>query len=283
MNGFIYRAGRRSFLAVAAVIVAGCGTTNGWRTEYPAAAQQAPAAPPPFTDAVGAPPATTVTLSPASGPAGLVGGPTGLLGDCSSDCGSGCASHCGKCSDCNKQTLHGKLHDCDWEQLRTDHCWPEQYNFEARRRVNAPFHDQIVAGNIVECSIFEYHFDGKSENKTDLSEAGKIRLRYLARKKPYLVKAVFLQTSLDASTDAGRQKSIREYLAKCTAEAGDWQITMIDGEPVGIMGQEGASAYNKMIGAQPGQPVTVPFYERVLKNTFYQGSGGGMNVSIGGS
>jgi hypothetical protein len=61
-----------------------------------------------------------------------------------------------------------------------------------------------------------------------------------------------------------------------------WQVAMVNTQPNGMIGPEAASSIVKMIGPQQGQSVTLPHYEQIIKNTFYQGSGGGTQVSAGG-
>jgi len=211
-------------------------------------------------------------------------GPDGarpLVGDLCGCGKSGCNGGCG--------SLHGwgtfkqKLHDCDWEQLRVDHCWPEQYNYETRRRVNQPLHDQIASGHATHNTLHDAHFEAKPEMRGMLNDAGKIRLSYLARRKPYVVPSVFVQTTFDEKLDEQRNKQVFDYLQTVSTEPTDWQIAMVSTQPTGQYGEEGKNAISKMIGPRQGANVPTPYYERILKTNFFLGTGGGTQAAAGGS
>jgi hypothetical protein len=189
---------------------------------------------------------------------------------CQNACGRGCGRGC-----------NGKHGDHDWEQLRTDHCWPEQYNYESRRRVNQPLHDQIAAGHATANTLFDAHFEAKAESRTMLSDAGKSRLSYLARRKPYVVPSVFVQTTYDPALDELRLQNVKAFLATVSVNPINWNVVAVDSTPTGLYGQEGIYSINKMIGPRQGMNVPTPFYERILKNNFFLGQGGGQAVSGG--
>jgi len=192
-------------------------------------------------------------------------------------CGrAGCNGGCGRGS------LHDKLRDCDWEELRPDHCWPEQYNYEARRGVNQPLHDQIAAGHATINTPHDFHFEPKGDARGLLSDAGKSRLNYYVRRKPYVVPSVFIQTTFDPALDQQRMKSVRDYLMTVSVEPTDWQLTLVDSSPTGQNGKEAIYTIEKAIGPSQGMNVPAPYYERILKNNFFLGSGGGQTVSGGG-
>jgi hypothetical protein len=193
---------------------------------------------------------------------------------------------CGRdgCSTCNGHGGHNlkqKLRDFDWEQLRSDHCWPTQYDYESRRRVNQPLHDQIVAGNETESTLYDFYFDTRPEHKGELNNAGKARLRYLVMKQPFAIAGIGVQTSFDPATDVERERHIRLFLATYSRRPVQWQITWVDKLPKGLFGEEGSASIIKMVGPTGGRAVPLPQYEKILKNTFYQGSGGGSQGSTG--
>jgi len=283
MNGFARRTARRAASAAFALLTVGCTTSKVY---------QPTVAHPPVEGAVthvsskvslstpgGVETVAATTPEHSEGVVPAAPGPNGVQSYVADTCACGkrgCKGGCG----CGG--LHGKLRDCDWEELRTDHCWPEQYNYESRRRVNQPLHDQIAAGHATVNSLFDCHFESKADSKTILNDAGKSRLAYLARRKPYVVPSVFVQTTFDPALDEQRLQNVRNFLTTVSFEPIDWQVAAVVSTPTGLYGPEGAFAINKMIGPRQGANVPAPYYERILKNNFFLGSGGGQSVSVGG-
>lgn len=200
------------------------------------------------------------------------------------DAGASCSAKgsCGKkkCFDghCDAGGKHGsgekhkfirQIENYDYEQLHPDHCWPEQYSREAMRRVNAPFHQQMLNGNDVELTVWEHYFVADESGKPSdiLNEAGKRRLQYFARRKPYVIPALQLQTSFDPNLDAKRVQSIVAAANKVSMSPQPWTVTMVDRAPTGLFGPEGPKAITKMIGPGAGPPA----YERNIKAGFLAG------------
>jgi hypothetical protein len=204
-----------------------------------------------------------------------------LVGDLCACGKSGCNGGCGYANG-HWATFKQKLRDCDWEQLRTDHCWPEQYNYESRRRVHAPLHDQIASGHATHNTLHDAHFETKPDMRGMLNEAGRLRLAYFARRKPYVVPSVFVQTTFDAAIDEQRNKQVFDFLQTVSTEPTDWQIASVSTYPTGQYGEEGRNAISKMIGPRQGANVPTPYYERILKNNFFLGTGGGQAQGGGG-
>jgi hypothetical protein len=283
MNGFARRTAARAAAAVALLSV-GCTASHAYK----------PTAAPPTVEGVVTKVDSKDSLSAAGGAVVAVGathpehssgvapaspGPHGaqpiVAGHCA--CGdNGC------CGGCGRGGLHQKLRDCDWEQLRTDHCWPEQYNYESRRRVNQPLHDQIAAGHATVNTLHDFHFETKADSRSILNDAGKARLSYLARRKPYVVPSVFIQTTFDQALDAERMRHVNDFLVSIAVETTDWQLAMVHTTPTGLYGQEGVYSISKMIGPRQGANVPTPYYERILKNNFFLGQGGGQDFGGGG-
>jgi hypothetical protein len=97
-----------------------------------------------------------------------------------------------------------------------------------------------------------------------------------------VVPSVFVQTTYDPGLDEQRLQNVRAFLATVSVNPIDWQVVAVDSTPTGLYGQEGIYAINKMIGPRQGANVPAPYYERILKNNFFLGSGGGQSVSVGG-
>ena len=164
------------------------------------------------------------------------------------------------------QRIARKLRDCDYEQFHPDHCWPEQYSRESERRVNAPLGAQMVAGHRLESTIWEHYWaKGEEGEAPKLNEAGMSRLQYLARKRPYVIPQLELQTSFNQELDAQRSAALTAYAASVSTQPIPWSVVLTNrGAAVGLFGQEGPKAIDKMIGVA-GQP---PRYEPNIKQGF---------------
>jgi hypothetical protein len=149
--------------------------------------------------------------------------------------------------------------------------------------VNQPLHDQISAGHATHNTLHDLHFETKDGMQGLLHSSGMERIKYLARRRPYVVPTIFVQTSFDPTIDAEREKNIREFANKVSTEPVSWQVVMVNTAPTGLFGVEGSAAIQKMVGGRAGQTVPTPKYESVLKNGFYQGTGGGQAAGGAGS
>lgn len=171
----------------------------------------------------------------------------------------GCSSR--SCKHC-WGSLGDKLRDFDWEQLHPDHCWPEQYSRESARRVQAPFQQQMINGNILETTLWDHYFEKEEGQEAVLSTAGQARLQYLARKRPYVIPTLQMQTSFNQELDQKRVQAVKDY----TSSFGFYpEIAVVNREPTGLFGQEAQKAMIKMIGPGGGPPA----YETQVKRDFY--------------
>lgn len=187
---------------------------------------------------------------------------------------AGCAS-CEDCygNGCEKpgffKRMCRKWSAFDKEQLHPDHCWPEQYTRESDRRVNAPFAAQVIAGQRLETTIWEHYWATATEDGAapQLNEAGRARLQYLARKRPYVIPQLELQTSFNSDLDHQRIAAVTEYAASVSTEPIAWNVVVTNrGKAIGLFGLEGPKTIDKMIGIA-GQP---PRYEPQVKQNFLQ-------------
>jgi hypothetical protein len=285
MNGFALRIAGRCTSAVLAIVSVGCTASHAYKPTVSAPLVEGSVVQVSSKDSG---PGRTVEVAAAASdkPAAVAHASSTTAYASTSDCGNcnGCGNgNCGgRCGNGCGGGLHQKLRECDWEQLRTDHCWPEQYNYESRRRVNQPLHDQIASGHATHNSLFDFHFETKAENRGELNQAGKMRLAYFARRKPYVVPSVFVQSSFDPKLDEVRNQHVRDFLATVSVEPTDWQVASVNSTPTGLYAQEGAYSIQKMIGPRAGGVVPTPFYERILKNNFFLGTGGGQETTGGG-
>ncbi|HVK19107.1 MAG TPA: hypothetical protein VM533_19400 [Fimbriiglobus sp.] len=122
-----------------------------------------------------------------------------------------------------------------------DPCYPERYNYVARAEVLSPFAIHVANGEIIDSTMFTYHFDAGTDK---LSPAGLERLDYLARKRPAPPVRLYLQTARDLAYDPAvpdkmvaarddlnlrRAEAIKRYLAASTAGRGlNFEVTVID-------------------------------------------------------
>jgi hypothetical protein len=110
-----------------------------------------------------------------------------------------------------------------------DPCWPDRYAYMARQEVLAPFAIQVHNAEILEQTIWNYHFVAESDA---LTAAGLERLDYLARRRPSPDPQLYLQTARDVNYDPAkpdkfvsdrlqlnekRAQAIQRYLAAQTA------------------------------------------------------------------
>jgi hypothetical protein len=110
-----------------------------------------------------------------------------------------------------------------------DPCYPERYWSASRDSVNKAFAAQITNGNILEQTVWNYHFEAGSDR---LAPGGLERLASLARKRPHPYPVIYLQTAGDieynpakpdelpkqrGDLDRKRADAIQKYLAAQTA------------------------------------------------------------------
>ena len=163
--------------------------------------------------------------------------------------------HCGSHGDGCFASLKQHFKDFDYEQLCSDHCWPEQYSRESMRRVNYPFGVQMRNGTETELTIWSHYFETDDQGRPTarLNEAGIRRIRYFARRKPFVIPALQLQTSFDQNLDAKRINTVVETAQKSSLEDVPWVVSIVDRAPTGLYGPEGPKAITKMVGPEIGR------------------------------
>jgi hypothetical protein len=87
---------------------------------------------------------------------------------------------------------------CRYRNL-VDPCYPERYEYMARKEVNAGLAPQVQNGHVLDQTVWNYHFD---PGTAKLNGAGIAHLAYLARRRPYPDTTVYLQTAQDVERDA---------------------------------------------------------------------------------
>jgi hypothetical protein len=79
-----------------------------------------------------------------------------------------------------------------------DPCWPERYNFTARREVVECFAPQVQNGHILDQTVWNYDFERGTDQ---LNPMGWAKLDYLVRTRPFPDPNVYLATARDIVFD----------------------------------------------------------------------------------
>lgn len=138
---------------------------------------------------------------------------------------------------------------------RVDPCWPERYNYVARAEVLSPFAIHAANGEIIDSTLWTYHFEPGSDK---INPAGLERLDYLSRKRPAPPARLYLQTARDLAYEAAapdkmvaarddlnirRAESIKRYLAASTAGRGlNFEVQTIDPADISFRAEGPATA-----------------------------------------
>jgi hypothetical protein len=128
-----------------------------------------------------------------------------------------------------------------------DPCYPERYNFAARREVCAAIAPQVRNGHILDQTVWNHHFDRGSDR---LNAGGMDHLIYLVHRRPCPDPVVYLATAQDIAydpsapekfvetrsiLDAQRVEAIQKYLNAQTAGRDiAWQVVVHDPAEVDI-------------------------------------------------
>jgi hypothetical protein len=103
-----------------------------------------------------------------------------------SGCGSGCGGHGGGWGNCN---VYRNL---------VDPCYPQRYEFMARKEVNEAFIPQVQNGHVLDQTVWNCMFEPGTDR---LTTGGLAHLAYLARRRPCPDTVVYLQTAQDVVYD----------------------------------------------------------------------------------
>jgi hypothetical protein len=197
---------------------------------------------------------------------------------CSAGAGDICATGDGLLDHKVIAKLRQDAREFDHEQLNPDHCWPDQYARESRRRVNSALGAQARAGNDIEMTVWEHYFEKEKGLEDQLTDAGKHRIKYLARKRPYVINQLYLPVSFDPSLDSRRINNVVAYANSVSTEPQQWQVATVNRVPSGVGGYEGSLGFAKTF-----QSVSqTPHYESASKSGFLGGGGGGGGDQQGG-
>jgi hypothetical protein len=146
-----------------------------------------------------------------------------------------------------------------------DPCYPERYNFQARKEVVASSSPQIQNGHVLDQTVWNYDFEAGTDW---LTGGGLEHLAYMARRRPAPDTTVYLQTAQDVAydpaksdelatkrqdLDAKRVAAIQKFLVAQTAgRRGEFQVLIHDPSEVGATGDWAAGEYLGVLGRVRG-------------------------------
>jgi hypothetical protein len=173
--------------------------------------------------------------------------------------------------------LAAGLQGCYLYNEVVDPCYPERYEYAARKELDAAFCPQVANGHVLDQTIWNYNWETTKEGiGTDrLRPSGVDHLAYLARRRPAPDPVIYLQTAQDIAYDpmepgkmaetradlnAKRKVAILNFLAAQTAARPvEWQVLVHDPADVGLPAAPVANAVlqwwtTRPRGGLPGGP-----------------------------
>ncbi|MFO0796870.1 MAG: hypothetical protein U0804_05290 [Gemmataceae bacterium] len=138
-----------------------------------------------------------------------------------------------------------------------DPCYPERYNAQARAHTLVPFAAQVNNGNVLESTVWNWHFDTSTDK---LNPAGQAKLDAIAQKRPQPDGKVYLQVARDVPAygaggldtvgarrdelTAKRAETIRKYMAAQPAlQPVAYEVFVIDAPVPGMPAEFSARSY----------------------------------------
>jgi hypothetical protein len=97
-----------------------------------------------------------------------------------------------------------------------DPCYPERYNFAARKAVCDCLTPQVKNGHILDQTVWNWHFDPGTDT---LNPAGQDHLLYLIRRRPCPDPVLYLATAQDITYQASNPP---EEFAKLRTDLDAW-------------------------------------------------------------
>ena len=156
----------------------------------------------------------------------------------------GCGSSYAGCSGCGGGCGSG-WGNCQAYRNLVDPCYPQRYEFMARKEVNDAFIPQVQNGHVLDQTIWNWMFEPGSDR---LTNGGLAHLAYLARRRPCPDTVLYLQTAQDVvydpanpdrmvtarqELDVKRSQAIERYLVAQTAGHVVPQVVVHDPAEVG--------------------------------------------------
>jgi hypothetical protein len=182
------------------------------------------------------------------GAVALLGGATAATAadgcqGCQSGQGGSGDSGCSGCSGCGGHG--GGWPNCQLYRNLVDPCYPQRYEFMARREVNGAFIPQVQNGHVLDQTVWNWMFEAGTDR---LTTGGLAHLAYLARRRPCPDTVLYLQSAQDVvydpaapdkmvtvrqELDVKRSQAIERYLVAQTAGHVVPQVIVHDPAEVG--------------------------------------------------
>ncbi len=162
-----------------------------------------------------------------------------------------------------------------------DPCWPDRYNYMARRELKAAFQPQVFNGHVLDQTVWNWFFEPGSDQMT---AGGLSKLAYLARRRPHPDPLVFLQTAQDVAYDSAAPDKLAETRA-------DLDARRVQAIQKFLVAQTGGSCQFKVEIHDPAEPylpspAMYNQYNLMVNTRFYGGivtsGSGGMGMGGGG-
>jgi hypothetical protein len=99
------------------------------------------------------------------------------------------------------------LTGCERYRNAVDPCWPERYNFTARREVVEAFAPQVQNGHVLDQTVWNYMFNTGTD---ELNGTGMAKLNYIIRSRPQPDPYIFVQTAQDVLYDANQPDKLAD-------------------------------------------------------------------------
>ncbi len=127
-----------------------------------------------------------------------------------------------------------------------DPYYPKRYNVDARNSVRAALAPQVSNGNVLDQTVWDFHFE---TGKPELNVMGKDHLKRLARRRPVAQEVIFLQVAQNPDEIANnkelnkaRSENIKTYMTKISQDKvhPEFQVVLHDPAEVSGSGVESA-------------------------------------------
>lgn len=160
-----------------------------------------------------------------------------------------------------------------------DPYYPKRYNVDARNSVRTAFAPQVSNGNVLDQTVWDFHFE---TGKPELNAMGKDHLKRLARRRPVAQEVIFLQVAQNPDEKVNnkelnkvRSENIKAYMTKISEDKVHPEFQVVLHDPAEVSGS-GIEAARIIGGKQSG-------VSGVFTNGQSGSSSGGSNTGSSGS
>ena len=136
-----------------------------------------------------------------------------------------------------------------------DPYYPKRYSVEARNSVRASLAPQVSNGNVLDQTVWDFHFE---TGKPELNAMGKDHLKRLTRRRPAAQEVIFLQVAQNPDENANnkelnktRSENIKAYMTKISEDKVHPEFQVVLHDPAEVSGS-GIEAARIIGGKQSG-------------------------------